>query len=140
MKKNVKGFIALFSGIAAIILINVALFVCNNTISGSSVALHSSFNVTLSLIAAGLGVVAIVFGILSVKDKDKRGPRKAGIIIGVIAVIVGLISCLFCSLTRMLVDYANGKTEDNIISQMDEQSRKDLDKLIDDIRKEYPAK
>ena len=140
MKKNVKGYIALFAGIAAIILICIALFVCTNTISGTSIALHGQMNVTLALIAAGLGVVAIVFGIMSRKDKDKPGPRKAGVIIGVITVIVGLLSCVFCSLSSMLVDYANGNADNSIFSEMDADTRQQIDDLIEQLRRDYPAK
>ena len=90
MKKNVKGFIGLFAGIASFVLTGVAASVLTNKIEGTKIALHGDINVTMALIAAALGLVAIVFGILSIKHKDQKGPRKAGIIVGVFAVIIAL--------------------------------------------------
>ena len=138
--KNVKGFIGLFAGLAAIVLIILAFFVGAETIVGSSVALPGKTGVILALIAAVLGIVAIVFGVMSRKDKDKKGPRKAGVIIGIIAIIIALFSSATCFLTHTFVNYANGKTDQKLLDEMDEGTRKDLDKLVDQIRAEYPAK
>ena len=138
MKKNVKGFIGLFTGIAAFILILAAIFVPANPISGSALALHGSANVIMALVGGLLGIVAIVFGVMSRKDADKKGPRKAGVIIGVFAIIFALLASAVCSLTKEIADYANGKPN-SVLSQMDETQRKDIDKTIDMIRQEYPA-
>lgn len=138
--KNVKGFIGLFAGLAAIVLIVLAFFVGAETIVGSSIALPGKMGVILSLVAIVLGIVAIVFGVMSRKDKDKKGPRKAGVIIGIIAIIIALFSSAICFLTHTFVNYANGKLDEEIVSQLDEKSRNDLDKLVDQIRAEYPAK
>lgn len=131
--KNVKGFIGLFSALAALILICIALFVPFNPIEGTNVSLHGGPNIAMSWIAAGLGVIAIIFGILAVKDRDKTGPRKAGIIIGAIAVVIAMISAGICSLFAMIADYANGKPN-TIISQMSESERKSIDDMIDQLK------
>lgn len=137
MKKNVKGFIGLFAGIAAFILIGIALFVPTNPISGSALALHGSANMAMALIGGALGIVAIVFGVMSRKDADKTGPRKSGVIIGIFAIILALIATGVCSVSKAVADYANGKN-DSIVSQMNESQRKDIDKAIDQLRNQYP--
>lgn len=139
MKKNVKGFIGLFAGIAAFVLIGIALFVTTNPISGTSVALHGGFNVIVALVGAVLGIVAIVFGVMSRKDTDKTGPRKAGIVVGVFAVIIALMSTGICALTSAIADYANN-VPGNALSQVDKNQLADLDKAIEQFRQDYPAK
>lgn len=131
MQKNVKGFIGLFAGIASFILTIVSLCMLTNPIRDTSLALHGSINVTLALIAAGLGLVAIVFGAMSVRDKDKKGPRKAGIIIGVFAIIVALCSAGICSMTKMVVEYANGESNE-LVSKMSDAEREAFDKQMDE--------
>ncbi len=133
MKKNVKGFIGLFAGIASFVLTGVAASVLTNKIEGTKIALHGDINVTMALIAAALGLVAIVFGILSIKHKDQKGPRKAGIIVGVFAVIIALAAAGICALTREIANYANG-VPGNAIAQMDESQRESIDEFIKNIR------
>ena len=139
MKKNVKGFIGLFSGIAAFVLIIAALAVPTNPLNGTSLALHGSANTTMAMIAGVLGIAAIVFGIMSRKDADKTGPRKADVIVGVFAIIFALIAGGICSLSKTFVDYANGKLDTSVV-QMDDNQKKDLDKLVDQLRQQYPEK
>lgn len=140
MKKNVKGFIGLFLGLGAIILIGVSIFLPTEQIDGSSLSLPGKTNAIIALIAFFVGIAAIVFGVTSRKDKDKTGPRKAGVIIGVIAIILALISSALCSLLHLFVNYANGKIDQEIIADMDQKSLDKLDKYIEDIRSEFPAK
>ena len=139
MKKNVKGFIGLFAGIAAIVLAAVALFVPTYQIKGSSLSLHGDFNVYISLIGALLGLAAIIFGIISLKGKDKKGPRKSGIVIGVIAIIVSLIISGVCVLFREIVNYAND-VPGNYISTADKETKEKVDKMIQEIRDKFPEK
>lgn len=130
MKKNVKGFIGLFTGIAAFILIGVALFMPTNPIAGTRLALHGNLNMMLALAGGALGIAAMVFGILSRKGRDtQKGPRKAGVIVGVCAVFIALISCGICSMTQLVADYANG-VPGNAISQMDPSARQEIDNSI----------
>lgn len=130
MKKNVKGFIGLFAGIAAFILIGVALFVPTVPVRNSHLLLHGGINVTLGLIGMVLGVAAIVFGVLSRKERDiAKGPHKAGIIAGTLAVLIAFGATGFCSMTRMIADYANG-VPGNAVSKMDESTRKSIDEAI----------
>lgn len=133
MKKNVKGFIGLFTGIAAFILIGIALFVPTNPIRDTGIALHGGANVAMAFIAALLGIVAIVFGVMSRKGKDTQtGPRKAGVIIGIFAILIALGTAGICSLSQSLADYANG-VPGNAISKMDSQTRQSIDKAISEL-------
>ena len=138
MKKNVFGFIGLFAGIGAFVLLIAALFMPTAAISGSTFALYGGVNVTMALIAAALGVTAIVFGIISRKDRDKKGPRKAGIIVGVFAIIASLLSAGAFALTNEIVKYWNPNEKSTMIEdlvkdnadmkkQLDEQYQKMLD-------------
>lgn len=138
MQKNVKGFIGLFIGLAAFIVIIIAM-VPFTPINGTSINFYGRINSTLALIGAGLGVVAIIFGALSVKDKDKTGPRKAGIIVGIFAVIIGLIFSGVAGLLSVFTDYANG-VPGNAISQLDESQRKDIDKALEQLKTQNPQK
>ena len=140
MKKNVKGFIGLFSAIGGIILAIAALCFPTAHITGSSLSLPGSMNVTMAAIAAGLGVIAIIFGILAVREPDKQGPRKAGIIVGVFAILIGLGSAAFCGIFGMVADYAN-KVPGNALSQsLPEDQRQSFDKMIDELRTQFPEK
>ena len=138
MQKNVKGFIGLFIGLAAFIVIIIAM-VPFTPINGTSINFYGRINSTLALIGAGLGVVAIIFGALSVKDKDKTGPRKAGIIVGIFAVIIGLIFSGIAGLLSSFTDYANG-VPGNALSQLDESQRKEIDKALEQLKTQNPQK
>lgn len=138
MKKNVKGFIGLFAAIGAIVLALAALFFPTAHITGSSLSLPGSMNVTMALIAAGLGVLAIIFGILAVREPDKQGPRKAGIIIGVFAILIGLGAAAFCGIFGMVADYANNVPGNTISQSLDESQKKEFDKLVEQIRTQFP--
>lgn len=140
MKKNVKGFIGLFSAIGGIILAIAALCFPTAHITGSSLSLPGSMNTTMALIAAGLGVLAIIFGILAVREQDKQGPRKAGIIVGVFAILIGLGSAAFCGVFGMVADYANNVPGNTLSQSLQESQKKDFDKLIDDLRTQFPDK
>ena len=131
--KNVKGYIGLFLGLASFVLSGIALGVMTNKIEGTSISLYSGFNSTIALIAALVGIAAIVFGIMSLKDKDKKGPRKAGIIVGIFAVIIGFSAMGICSCLSAVADYANG-VPGNALSQVDESSRAQIDEALKQLR------
>lgn len=137
--KNVKGFIGLFAGLTAFILIGIALFVVTNAIPGSAIKLHSGWNVTLALIGGLLGVIAIVFGIMACRHKDRKGPRKAGIIIGVFAILISLSATGICALSQAFGDYANNVPGNALSESMKPEQREDADKIIKAFQDQYPA-
>ena len=138
MKKNVKGFIGLFAAIGAIVLAFAALIFPASHISGSSLSLPGSMNVTMALIAAGLGVLAIIFGILAVREPDKQGPRKAGIIVGLLAILLGLGAAALCVILGMVDDCANNGPGNTLSQSLDESKKKEFDKLVEQIRTRFP--
>lgn len=139
MKKNGLGFAGLFCGLASLILTGVALCLRTGKIEGSSVSLYGSVNIYLCFGAAALGLIALVLGILAVRHRDRKGPRKAGIIIGIIAIIIAMGSAGICGVVSSVVDYANGKPN-TIFSKVDGETRQQLDELVEKIKTEYPEK
>ena len=138
MKKNVPGFIALFSGIAAFVCIIIA-FIPTTPNSGSSLSLMGGMNLAFAGVGVLLGLVALITGIISIRRRDQKGPRKAGMIIGIFAIIISLIACGVTAVSKAFVDYANN-VPGNALSQMDDSSRKTLDDSLKELREKYPAK
>lgn len=144
MQKNVKGFIGLFSGLLSIVLVLVAVFVPLEPLKGLGVNWHGKVNVYIAVGAIVLAIVAIVFGILSRKDVDKKGPRKAGIIIGVIMVIISLIATGILAISYMMTDFINNGEESTLYQSAkdDPEQLKQLDEIsqgIKDLRSESAA-
>ena len=118
MKKNVKGFISLFAALAAIVLIIVGC--CRlGTIAGTRfwVGTNSVFG-WLALLCC---LIAIVFAVLSFKDKDKKGPRKTGMIIAILCILPSFIPVELGAAGSAVDDYAKG--QNNMIS--DEMAKYD---------------
>lgn len=133
MKKNVKGFISLFTGIAAFIVVGIALFVPTVPLMGTNILLYGSANVIIALAAALLGIAAMVFGIMSLSGKNThKGPRKAGLIVGVCAILIAVGSAGFCGLVKTVCDYANG-VPGNAISRMDDRTRRPVDEALKEL-------
>lgn len=128
MKKNTKGFIGLTAGILSFASI-IMTFVPFYQLAGSSVKFLGAANVYFGIAAGLLALIAIVFGIMSRKDADKKGPRKAGVIIGAFALIIAMFSTGIAGLGSMITDYAN-HVEGNAISQMDSKTREPIDKML----------
>lgn len=131
MQKNVKGFVGLFAGILAFVFIIIAM-IPTTEIRDSGIMFYGSNNPTFALIAVPLGIVAIVAGIMSKKDKDKKGPRKSGVILGVIAIIIGLIAAMATFALSFLTTYANNPN-DPMFESMSKEDKANLDKAIDQI-------
>ena len=140
MKKNVKGFIALFAALAAVVCIIISFAVPMASIKGTAIKLWGNPNLYLGIVACVLAIVAIVFGFLSKKDADKKGPRKAGIIIGFIAVFVSFLAMALGGLFGLIVEYANDPENSTIAKSMSVEDRKSFDEMIEKLRAEYPEK
>ena len=138
MKKNIFGFAALFSGIAAFVCIILA-FIPTTPISGSSLSLMGGTNLAFAGVGVVLGLAALITGIISTRKRDQKGPRKAGLIIGIFAIIISIIACGVTAVSKTLADYANN-VPGNAISQADESSRKTIDDALNQLRSQYPAK
>lgn len=138
MKKNVKGFISLFSALAAFVCIIIA-FIPTAPIAGTSLSLMGGMNLAFAGVGVLLGLVALITGIMSLRHHDQKGPRKAGMIIGIFAIIISLIACAVTAISKTFVDYANNEPG-NALSQMDQSSRQAMDDALKQLRTQYPAK
>ncbi len=137
-EKNVKGFIGLFLALASLILILAATFVPMSKLTGmgfdGKLAFYGQLNVTLVWVGVVMAVAAIVFGAMSKKDADKTGPRKSGVIIGILCIIFGLICALVVSTMTAVGEYINSDGEKGIFAEMVKES-KDNEKTMNDIVK-----
>lgn len=126
MQKNVKGFIALFAALAAIILTVVG---CMPMAKVVDFPMWSGVNQVLGYIALALCLIAIVFAILSFRDKDKKGPRKTGMILGILCLLVVWVPMVLGWAGGLVTGYVNG--DNNVIAQeMDKYEKGDKDSFI----------
>ncbi len=129
MKKNVKGFIGLFSGLAAFGCL-IASFIPLEEIQGSNgIKFYGSINTRLAFIGFILAIVAIVFGALSKKYIDRKGPRKSGIVLGIFAVIISIFAMGITGVCSMVTDYANGKST-ALVENVSPEERQQIDDLV----------
>lgn len=137
-EKNVKGIIGLVSGLLSLVLVLAALFVPTTPINGTSMKFYGNLNLILCGCAVVLASVAIVFGVMSRKDADKKGPRKAGVIIGVIMILVSLIAAGIVYVMTMVTDYANNGHDSKIYQMVkdDPETAKSLDEAVEKLRTE----
>ncbi len=135
-KKNVKGYIGLFLGLASIILILAACFFPMTKLTGFGLDGKMSFfgtpNVIMIWSAIGCAVFAIIFGAMSKKDADKKGPRKPGVIIGIICIILGLLASLVVGFMTSVTEFINSEGETGMIAELINDN-KDVQKTMDDL-------
>lgn len=132
MEKNVKGIVGLISALLAFVLIIVA-FVPMTPLKDINISFYGGINTAVALVAVLLSLVAIVAGAMSVKHKDKKGPRKAGIIVGVLTLIISLISWGMLSAATVLTDYVNG-TNQELTNSMTQEEKESLDNLLEQLK------
>lgn len=133
--KSVKGLISLVAALLCIVCIIVSYIPFTPiTIEGTnkSVVFFSDINVILPGIAVLLALIAIVAGIMAGKDKDKSGPKRVGMIIGIFGIIIALITCGVTALMNEVGKFAQGK--DCIFSES-LKDNPDLQKSLDDFKK-----
>lgn len=142
MKKNVKGFIGLFLALASIVLIIIAYMVPMEKLTGFGIdgklTFYGNANFVFVWISVACAVAAIVFGIMAVRHKDQKGPRKVGIILGIICVIAGLLSALVIGLLSMVTEYINADGKTGAIAEFlekDSSQKENVDKIIRGLQK-----
>lgn len=142
MKKNVKGFIGLFLALASILLIIIAYMVPMEKLTGFGIdgklTFYGNANCAFVWISVVCAVAAIVFGIMAVRHKDQKGPRKVGIILGIICVIVGLLSALVIGLLALVTEYINTDGKTGVIAEVlenDSSQKENVDKIIRELQK-----
>ena len=140
-RRNTKGYIGLFLGLASIAAIIVAVFVPFTKLTGfgidGKITFFGTINVALCWIGVVLAIAAIVFGAMSKKDADKKGPRKSGVIIGIICIVLGLIASLVVGLLSMFTEFINSEGTDGVIANIirdDPNTKKQVDDVIKGIQ------
>lgn len=74
---------------------------------------------------------------MSKKDADKKGPRKSGVIIGIICIVLGLIASLVVGLLSMFTEFINSEGTDGVIANIirdDPNTKKQVDDVIKGIQ------
>ena len=142
MKKNVKGIIGLFLSLAGIGCLALTIFLPMEKLTGFGIDGRASFygnvNFIISWAGVALCIVGIVFGALSIKDKDKKGPRKAGIIFGVLGLIFGLVCSLVIGLFSAVTEFINSEGQSGIVADAikdNPDAKKSFDDIIKAIQK-----
>ena len=96
-------------------------------------------NVGFAVVAIFLSIAAIVFGILSIKGgKEKKGPRKSGIIVGAVMLFIAFIATIVIGMLALVSDYANNGEKsflyESIKDKPDSQKKLDeLDERVNDL-------
>ena len=139
---NVKGWIGLLLGLAALVTILIAALLPMEDLTGfgfdGKVRFYGTINVVICWIGIGLAVTAIVFGALSKNEKNKKGPKNSGIVIGIITTILGLLAALCVGFFSAVTEFINTEGEGGMIAVLvkdNESARKQFDDLIKDLKK-----
>ncbi len=145
-EKNVKGIIALCLALASVLL-NIIAFIPMEKLTGfdidGKIAFFGSVNVTLSQIALIFAIAAIVLGIMARKHTDKKGPRKSGLIIGIIFIFVSLITLAITAGLSTITEYINSDGKSGVIYESiknDESKQKEMNDFIDQFKKQIDVK
>ncbi|MBQ9460782.1 MAG: hypothetical protein IJU51_02530 [Clostridia bacterium] len=135
MKTNVKGVIGLITGLAALGLLGTAAFLHPEKLTGFGINGKMSFfgmtNIIMAWSGVAIAIAAIVFGVMANKKKDTKGPKKAGIVIGIIGVIIGLAVAGVVSLFSSITEFVNSDGKSGMLAEAISNSP-DSQKNIDD--------
>ncbi len=135
MKKNVKGYVSLISGLISVLFIILAYTVRTTKIVGTDNTFYGFKNVGFACLAIPFAIVALIFGILAMKGRrDTKGPRKASLILAIVMVVVSACSVVVTSMLFAAGNYANKGTKSVIYDSI--KDNPDALKLFDDWAKE----
>ena len=133
---NVKGVVGLILSLVSLCCIGIS-WVPLVPLTGMGFDGHLSFYGFLNMILLGVAFVcasaAVVFAAMSKKDADKRGPRKAGMIIGIIAIVITLLASLGIGTMSMITEYINSDGQSGVIAEAtktDENMKKQIDDAV----------
>lgn len=119
-EKNVKGIIGLCFALASLVCAFVS-FIPMTKLTGMGFDGKISFlgptNTVLGWIVIIFAVIAIIFSILSKKDADKKGPRKSGMVVGIICIIIGICSLCASGLFSTITEYINSDGKSGVIAE-----------------------
>ena len=138
-EKNVKGIIGLCFGLLAIVFAALSMIPMTKLTGmglNGEVAFFGQINVVFSLCVLVSAVIAIIFGAMSKKDADKPGPRKSGVIIGIIFIIIGLITFGITSSFSAITEYINSDGRTGVIAES-VKDNPEQQKQMDDVVKVF---
>lgn len=136
-KKNIKGYIGLFLGLAALICFGASFFIHTEKLTGMGfdgrVSFYGIINLIMALTGTVLSVAAIVFGTLSKRDADKKGPRKPGVILGIIGIVLSLLVGSSVLLLSGITEYINSDGKSGFVASSvknDKDLRDQMNKVV----------
>ncbi len=135
-KKSTKGLVALIAALLCVAcIIGAVIPFTPIPILGTSktVTFFSDINFTLALIAIPLAIIAIVAGAMAGKDKNKSGPKRIGMVIGIFGIIGALIACGVSGMMNEVGKFIQGK--DNILTE-GAKDNPDLQKQLEELKKQ----
>lgn len=137
--KNVKGIIGLCLALASVLLIIIS-FIPMTKLTGfgidGKISLYGQVNIVMAFAALVCAIAAIVFAVMAKKHSDKPGPRKAGLIIGIICILISLIALLTTTLVSSLTEYINNEGKSGTIYEAikdDPDMKREMDDLVNNI-------
>lgn len=140
--KNVKGIIGLILALVSLICIGVA-WIPLDKLTGMGFNGRVSFFGTANLVLIGIGFVcaiaAIVFAVKAKRDADLPGPRKSGMVVGIICIVLALISWAGIGLLSTLTEFINSDGQRGLIAEAiknDENAKKQIDEAIEKLKKD----
>ena len=118
-EKNVKGITGLCFGLIAIVfaaLSMIPMIQLTGMGLNGEISFFGQINIVFSLCTLVSAVIAVIFGAMSKKDADKPGPRKSGVVIGIIFILIGLISFGVTSSFAAITEYINSDGRTGVIA------------------------
>ena len=135
-EKNVKGITGLCFGLIAIVfaaLSMIPMIQLTGMGLNGEISFFGQINIVFSLCTLVSAVIAVIFGAMSKKDADKPGPRKSGVIIGIILIIIGLIAFGVTSSFAAITEYINSDGRTGVIADTvkdDPEQQKQMDDVV----------
>lgn len=140
--KNVKGIISLLLAIASVICMVIALIFPMTALNGFGFKGETNYygtpNLALSIISLLLAIAASVFGFLAAIGKNKKGPRKSVLIIGIAAVILCIFSSVAVGMFASVTEYINSEGQSGYLAESakkDPEQKKSIDKMVKELQK-----
>ncbi len=133
--KSKFGVIALILALLALCCGIAAFLPLTPLAKYPDVKFFGSINLIFGCCCCVLAVAALVFGIIGRKKSERKGAATAGMIIGILMILVGISGSIFGGFMNLIADYVNEKPGNFISENMKEEDRQDLDKAINEIIK-----
>lgn len=139
-EKNVKGIIGLCFSLASFVCAIVS-FIPMTKLTGmgfdGKISFWGSTNTVLGWIVLLLAVIAIVFSSLSKKDVDKKGPRKSGMVVGIICIVIGICSLCVSGIFSTITEYINSDGKSGVIAESiknDPEQEKTINEFVNSLK------